>query len=93
MQRKSFVFAVHTCHYFSLLTDSIYISGRYPIHFHMCLNTSDSKPYIRDNSIHNTFARCVTIHGTHHVKVSKKACPAESIVFVMMLFSLVNMLG
>ena len=48
----------------------ITLPGRYPIHFHMCLNTSDSSPYIRDNSIHYTFARCVTIHGTHHVKVS-----------------------
>ena len=37
----------------------------------MCLNASESSPYIRDNSIHNTFARCVTIHGTHHVKVRK----------------------
>ena len=44
--------------------------GRYPIHFHMCLDTSHSKPYIRDNSIHHTFARCVTIHGTHGIEVS-----------------------
>ncbi|XP_033732710.1 protein DDB_G0287365-like [Pecten maximus] len=43
--------------------------GHYPIHFHMCEDVDSPeypKPtYIRDNSIHHTFGRCVTVHGTH----------------------------
>ncbi|XP_069120192.1 cell surface hyaluronidase-like [Argopecten irradians] len=43
--------------------------GHYPIHFHMCEDVDGPtyvKPtYIRDNSIHHTFGRCVTVHGTH----------------------------
>ncbi|XP_060069788.1 cell surface hyaluronidase-like [Ylistrum balloti] len=43
--------------------------GHYPIHFHMCEDVDSpeySKPtYIRNNSIHHTFGRCVTVHGTH----------------------------
>lgn len=51
-------------------------NGRYPVHFHM---TFDKKPgarvpYLRGNSIHNTFARCVTIHGTHGVQVLDNFC-------------------
>ncbi|KAK3105830.1 hypothetical protein FSP39_006666, partial [Pinctada imbricata] len=40
--------------------------GKYPLHFHMCGDVSNypSPPYIRDNSIHHSFARCITIHGT-----------------------------
>ena len=45
------------------------VLGSYPIHFHMCLDTSGKDVYIRSNSIHNTFSRCVTIHGTHNVTV------------------------
>lgn len=45
--------------------------GRYPIHFHLCLDKIETaeQPYIRGNSIHNSFARCVTIHGSHGVLV------------------------
>ena len=43
------------------------VIGSYPIHFHMCLDTSDKNAIIRQNSIHDTFSRCVTIHGTHNV--------------------------
>ena len=45
------------------------VIGSYPIHFHMCLDTSGKDVYIRSNSIHNTFSRCLTIHGTHNVTV------------------------
>ncbi|XP_069115544.1 cell surface hyaluronidase-like [Argopecten irradians] len=47
--------------------------GHYPIHFHMCEDVDGdaypNPPYIRDNAIHHTFARCLTIHGTHGVMV------------------------
>ncbi|KAF0314127.1 Cell surface hyaluronidase [Amphibalanus amphitrite] len=45
------------------------VLGSYPIHFHMCLDTSEKDVYIRGNSIHHTFSRCLTIHGTHNVTV------------------------
>ena len=45
------------------------VIGSYPIHFHMCLDTSSKGVYIRKNSIHHTFSRCLTIHGTHNVTV------------------------
>ncbi|EGG18934.1 transmembrane protein [Cavenderia fasciculata] len=46
-----------------------YNLGTYPIHFHMCgdVDTGDyaSWPtFIKDNSIHHTLSRCLTIHGT-----------------------------
>ncbi|XP_033758561.1 cell surface hyaluronidase-like [Pecten maximus] len=47
--------------------------GNYPIHFHMCEDVDGddypNPPYIRENAIHHTFARCLTIHGTHGVMV------------------------
>ena len=45
------------------------VIGSYPIHFHMCLDTSSKEVYVRKNSIHHTFSRCLTIHGTHNVTV------------------------
>ena len=47
------------------------ILGKYPLHFHMCEDTvRDGKQQIlHSNSIHNTFARCTTIHGSHNVSV------------------------
>ena len=35
--------------------------GRYPIHFHIVGNVADS--YIRNNVIHQTFNRGITVHG------------------------------
>lgn len=43
--------------------------GRYPIHFHMIGNVLGS--YIEGVSIHNSFNRGTTIHGVHHLKISK----------------------
>eukprot|EP01133_Synstelium_polycarpum_P020701 gene20701-24863_t len=46
-----------------------YNLGYYPIHFHMCADV-DTGPYaawptfVKDTSIHHTFSRCLTIHGT-----------------------------
>ncbi|KAJ8300466.1 hypothetical protein KUTeg_021985 [Tegillarca granosa] len=52
--------------------------GNYPFHFHMCTNVADERyphsAYLKDNSIHNSFSRCVTIHGTHGVKVIDNVC-------------------
>ena len=47
--------------------------GSYSIHFHMCGNVDDDldkRPWIRQNSIHHTNTRCVTIHNTMGVLVS-----------------------
>lgn len=43
------------------------IIGRYPIHFHM--NGEMTESYVYGNSIHDSYARCVTIHGTHYLRV------------------------
>ncbi|OWF43992.1 Transmembrane protein 2 [Mizuhopecten yessoensis] len=47
--------------------------GHYPVHFHMCEDVDGddypNPPYVRDNAIHHTFARCITVHGTHGVTV------------------------
>ncbi|KAJ8300467.1 hypothetical protein KUTeg_021986 [Tegillarca granosa] len=53
--------------------------GRYPLHFHMCHDVDqvgryDNPPYLRNNAIHDTFARCITIHGTHGVTVQDNVC-------------------
>ncbi|XP_060073811.1 cell migration-inducing and hyaluronan-binding protein-like [Ylistrum balloti] len=50
--------------------------GRYPINFHMCedVDTGTNPPYIRSNSIHHNYARCVTIRGTNGVKVEDNVC-------------------
>jgi cell migration-inducing and hyaluronan-binding protein len=41
--------------------------ARYPIHWH--INGDVSGQYIRNSAIHDTFNRCVTIHGTHNLRV------------------------
>jgi hypothetical protein len=44
-----------------------FILGSYPIHFHMIGTVHTS--YIRNNAIHHTFNRAVTIHGIHYLRV------------------------
>ncbi len=39
--------------------------ARYPVHFHMMGNASGS--YVRGASVHHTFNRCVTFHGSDYV--------------------------
>ena len=46
-----------------------YRLGRYPIHFHLNGDVSDS--YVRGCGIHDTFNRAVTIHGVHYLLVEK----------------------
>ncbi len=41
--------------------------ARYPIHWHLVGEAKGQ--YIRNASIHDTYNRCVTVHGTHDVQV------------------------
>ena len=43
------------------------ILGRYCTHSHMAAGMGHS--YVKSNSIHHSFQRAVTIHGTHHMRV------------------------
>ena len=50
------------------------LTGRYPLHYHMCYDLANvtlypTRSYIRHNSIHHTNFRCVTVHGTHSAHV------------------------
>ena len=45
------------------------VKGRYPIHWHMAKEIDPNKTYAMDNSIHHVFQRCITVHGTHGVRV------------------------
>jgi hypothetical protein len=44
------------------------VIGRYPMHFHV-LGDNCRDCYFRDSSIHRSFYRCVSIHGTNYLKV------------------------
>ena len=44
-----------------------FILGSYPIHFHMIGTVHSS--YVRNNAIHHTFNRAVTIHGIHYLRI------------------------
>ncbi|RUS91903.1 hypothetical protein EGW08_000305, partial [Elysia chlorotica] len=48
------------------------VKGNYPLHFHMC----DEVPgqYFKNNSIWDSFSRCITIHGTDNSTVSDNVC-------------------
>ena len=46
------------------------VLGRYPFHWHMLGNGCEDC-YFRDNSIHRSFYRCISIHGTHNTTVSE----------------------
>ncbi|KAG9266537.1 cell migration-inducing and hyaluronan-binding protein [Astyanax mexicanus] len=48
--------------------------GHYPVHFHMNLDVDqrggyDPPTYVKDLSIHHSFSRCVTIHGSNGLLV------------------------
>lgn len=45
---------------------------RYPVHFHMDGTASGS--YVRRASIHQTYNRCVTVHGTRRLRVLSNVC-------------------
>jgi hypothetical protein len=46
------------------------VLGRYPMHFHVL---GDACPgcYVKDSSIHESYYRCISIHGTNGVTVSE----------------------
>jgi hypothetical protein len=46
--------------------------ARYSFHFHMIGNASGA--YITDSSIHSSFYRCITVHGSNSTKVSRNTC-------------------
>ncbi|XP_050412508.1 protein DDB_G0287365 [Patella vulgata] len=53
--------------------------GHYPVHFHIChdldgVGNYSKPPFFRYSSIHHSFSRCVTIHGTHGVTVLDNVC-------------------
>jgi cell migration-inducing and hyaluronan-binding protein len=41
--------------------------ARYPIHWHLVGDAQGQ--YIQNSAIHDTFSRCVTVHGTHNARV------------------------
>jgi cell migration-inducing and hyaluronan-binding protein len=45
---------------------------RYPVHFHMDGVAPDS--YLKRSSIHHSFNRCVTVHGTNELLVQGNVC-------------------
>ncbi len=67
-------------HIMAMVTSKMYVSGvelnrmgqnlelaRYPIHWHL---VGDAKgQYIRNAAIHDTYNRCVTVHGTNNLRV------------------------
>lgn len=46
--------------------------ARYPMHWHMAGSVDGQ--YFRNNSVWKTFNRCLTIHGTQDLKVSRNIC-------------------
>ena len=48
--------------------------GRYPFHWHKVGNVASTNQYFNDNSITNSYQRCVTVHGTHGAKVINNVC-------------------
>lgn len=45
---------------------------RYPIHFHM--DGSAAGSFVKNSSIHNSFNRCITVHGTDDLVVADNVC-------------------
>jgi cell migration-inducing and hyaluronan-binding protein len=67
-------------HMMAMVGSKMYVSGvelnrmgqnmhlaRYPIHWHVVLEGQGQ--YIENSSIHDTYSRCVTVHGTNNVRV------------------------
>ncbi|XP_046332539.2 cell surface hyaluronidase-like [Haliotis rufescens] len=46
--------------------------GTYPLHFHMCDDVDGN--WFRQNSIHHSLTRCVTVHGSDGAEVSDNVC-------------------
>lgn len=48
------------------------VSGRYPLHYHIPGDVIGS--YVKNTSIHNTYNRCITIHGTDRWLLTDNVC-------------------
>ena len=48
------------------------VMARYPLHWHLAGDATGD--YIKNNSIHDNFQRCLTIHGTANTVVESNAC-------------------
>ena len=68
-------------HIMAMVTSKMYVEGvelnrmgqhlelaRYPIHWHLA-GDGGAGQYIRNAAIHDTFNRCVTVHGTNNLRV------------------------
>ncbi len=68
-------------HIMAMVTSKMYVEGvelnrmgqhlelaRYPIHWHL-VGDAGKGQYIKNASIHDTFNRCVTVHGTNDLRV------------------------
>jgi len=68
-------------HIMAMITSKMYVEGvelnrmgqhmelaRYPIHWHL-VGEGGQGQYIRNSAIHDTFNRCVTVHGTNDLRV------------------------
>ena len=68
-------------HIMAMVTSKMYVEGvelyrmgqnlelaRYPIHWHLVGDGGEGQ-YIRNAAIHNTYNRCVTVHGTNYLQV------------------------
>ena len=47
--------------------------GRYPFHWHLVGEKGDGQ-YLKDSSIHETYNRCVVVHGTNNTLVADNTC-------------------
>jgi cell migration-inducing and hyaluronan-binding protein len=67
-------------HVMAMVTSKMFVEGvefnrmgqhmtlaRYPIHWH--LNGDGKGQYIKNSAIHDTFNRCVTVHGTNNLRI------------------------
>jgi hypothetical protein len=68
-------------HIMAMVTSKMYIEGvelnrmgqhlelaRYPIHWHLVGDAGEGQ-YVKNASIHDTFNRCVTVHGTNKLRI------------------------
>ena len=49
------------------------VTGRYPVHWHLLTDQAQGQ-YVRNCSIHHSFSRAVTIHGTDYITVEDNFC-------------------
>ena len=68
-------------HIMGMVTSKMYVEGvelyrmgqnlelaRYPIHWHL-VGDAGAGQYVRNSAIHDTYNRCVTVHGTNNLQV------------------------